>query len=361
MGRRVAQGLGYSQSYSLFDLIEKDRPTAYWNMLFPTLMAGCWLLFGEHVVLYRLVQVTIASTLPLPVAVLGSALFGPRVGWLAAAATALYPMLVYFSPLLITEPLFLALLYPGLALVLGTRAERVGLGRATWCGVLLALSCLVRSVNALPRAHRGGLARPDAAAMERGRDGAPRVRRVLGAVGLPQHRHVRRPDALRYEDGASAVGVPRRRADGRPRVIPMPPDLAGENEGRKNAELIRRGLAANLADPGTMLTSIYWKSRRFWSPLPKHSINARFTPLAAVTLGWIVPLGVVGALAWLARRRLRVAWPLHAIVLVVAAVSSLSQGGARQTLVIEPILLLFAVERIVALADWIAARRGAQA
>jgi hypothetical protein len=97
---------------------------------------------------------------------------------------------------------------------------------------------------------------------------------------------------------------------------------------------------------------MYWKSTRFWWPLPNEPQNHRFIPLAVLTSGWVVPLGLFGLLACMSPFRLRALWPLHASIVIVAAVSSVTQGGTRERLVIEPILILFASDRIVAITRW---------
>src|SRR5438445_4689621 len=149
MGSRIAAGHGHSQSFSLFDYIERERPSAYWNFLFPLLVAGYRVAFSEHLALYRFAQVIIAATLPMCVLVLGYRLFdNARVAWLAALACCFYPHLVYFSPLLVTEPVFLALLYLAFALLFGVASEaRWRVGAHALVGIILALSCLVRSLT----------------------------------------------------------------------------------------------------------------------------------------------------------------------------------------------------------------------
>ena len=91
----------------------------------------------------KAVQCVLGALLVLPVFAIGCRTFGRRTAVAAAAAAAFYPELVWLSAHFWSEPLFMALLWGALALVL--RADdRASASAAAGAGALLGLAALTR-------------------------------------------------------------------------------------------------------------------------------------------------------------------------------------------------------------------------
>jgi 4-amino-4-deoxy-L-arabinose transferase-like glycosyltransferase len=114
--------------------------------LYPALLAGIWWLAGSNSLqAVRLVQIFVALATAGLVYILGKRLYSDRVGRLAAAITWVYPSLIFFNYLVLTEALFTLLLIAFiLATVLTVQTGRVW--PAVLCGVSLGLAALTRSI-----------------------------------------------------------------------------------------------------------------------------------------------------------------------------------------------------------------------
>jgi 4-amino-4-deoxy-L-arabinose transferase-like glycosyltransferase len=114
--------------------------------LYPALVAGVYEVAGlENFRAVRLVQVVVSLATVLVVYALGAALGSRRVGVWAAGLYSVYPSMLAYDRLLLTEVLFTALLCGScLALVLARRRDSVpGLAAA---GCLFGLAALARSI-----------------------------------------------------------------------------------------------------------------------------------------------------------------------------------------------------------------------
>ena len=118
-------------------------PLLFYPPLHPYLV-GAVARFGGGLFAVKVVQAVLGALLVPAVAVVGRRTFGPVVGLAAAAATAVYPTLIWYSAHFWSEPLFLALLWWGLERALAADEGRRGAAAAS--GVLLGLAALTREV-----------------------------------------------------------------------------------------------------------------------------------------------------------------------------------------------------------------------
>ena len=117
-------------------------PRPFWQPpLFPYLLGLLFSLFGENYWLPRLLQAAAGTATCLLILALGRKAFFPFVGWLAAAAAALYGPFIYFEGELL--PAGLAVFLNCLALLALVRASSGGTRRWLVAGFLLGLSSLV--------------------------------------------------------------------------------------------------------------------------------------------------------------------------------------------------------------------------
>jgi 4-amino-4-deoxy-L-arabinose transferase-like glycosyltransferase len=121
------------------------QPTSIRPPLYPALLAGIWTISPDNLQAVRVVQILMALATALLLYFLGARLYNPTVGAWAAAACWLYPSLMFFNFLILTETLFTFLLVAFVLLtVLLVQTPRAGLAIA--CGLTLGLAALTRSI-----------------------------------------------------------------------------------------------------------------------------------------------------------------------------------------------------------------------
>lgn len=157
LGEQVAKGDGYT--YPQFDeatgAFLGNFPTAYYPPGYPLFLApfywvarilpGDISLFGTAVVLNVLLSILLIWLVFL----LGRRLAGPKVGLAAAVTTAIWPNLIFYSGIVLTETLFLVVLTLLFLVALATPevARAPGWRRIVAVGALLGLVGLIRPVS----------------------------------------------------------------------------------------------------------------------------------------------------------------------------------------------------------------------
>lgn len=136
----MATGGGYRDPYTLE--LTSDFPPGY-----PFLLTPFFVVFGPHLLVAKLLNVTLAALTPVLVYALGTVVSGRRTGVLAGGLMALFPSQVLFSGLIMTEPLFVALsAVLVLALTVSLRSRTgVRAWQAIALGLLLGYMSLVRA------------------------------------------------------------------------------------------------------------------------------------------------------------------------------------------------------------------------
>ena len=107
LARRVVTGFGFSFAENHWPATRGGEPTAHWSYLYTLYLAGVYSLVGFQPVVARLLQALIAGILqPWLTWRLGNRVFGPRVGVVAAALSAVYIYFVYYAGGLLTETFY---------------------------------------------------------------------------------------------------------------------------------------------------------------------------------------------------------------------------------------------------------------
>jgi 4-amino-4-deoxy-L-arabinose transferase-like glycosyltransferase len=122
------------------------QPTSIRPPLYPALLSAVWASSGvRNLQAVRVWQIAIALASTGLIALLGTMLYRPNVGLIAAAVFWLYPSYIFYNFLILTETLFTFLLVA--LMVLLVRLVRVGsLPIALACGATLGFAALTRSV-----------------------------------------------------------------------------------------------------------------------------------------------------------------------------------------------------------------------
>lgn len=138
LAENLAAGNGFALAANL--------PTSMRPPVYPAFVAAIWSVAGVgNKQAVRAVQLVLALLSSWLVYLIGVRAFNKEVAAYAAAALWLYPTLLFFNFLLLTETLFTLLL---LAFVLSTIivVEKPTAWAGIWCGVALGLAALTRSV-----------------------------------------------------------------------------------------------------------------------------------------------------------------------------------------------------------------------
>ncbi|MCX6044215.1 MAG: glycosyltransferase family 39 protein [Chloroflexi bacterium] len=108
LARRVVDGHGFSFATEHWPATRAGEPTAHWSYLYTVYLAAIYAVVGVHPLAARLIQAVISGILHSWLSWrLGRRLFGPRVGLVAAALSAVYIYFFYYAGSLITEPFYL--------------------------------------------------------------------------------------------------------------------------------------------------------------------------------------------------------------------------------------------------------------
>jgi 4-amino-4-deoxy-L-arabinose transferase-like glycosyltransferase len=141
LANQLSNGDGYIQPLIVSP---SHVPTADKPPLYPLVLAVPSLLGLKSLVAHRVASCLMGAALVLLVGLLGRRVGGERVGLLAAAIAALYPLLVVLDGAVRSESLY-APLVAGLLLATYRLVDRPGAGRAVAVGAVLGLAVLVRS------------------------------------------------------------------------------------------------------------------------------------------------------------------------------------------------------------------------
>ena len=123
-----------------------DQPTSIRPPLYPGLLAATWTFFGTtSFQAIRAIQILLSLATAALVFVLGRAAWNERVGAAGAAMCWLYPSLIFYDSLILTETLFTLLLVAFVAATV-TLVRTPRALAAVACGATLGLAALTRSV-----------------------------------------------------------------------------------------------------------------------------------------------------------------------------------------------------------------------
>jgi 4-amino-4-deoxy-L-arabinose transferase-like glycosyltransferase len=138
LGESILAGDGFARA--------PGQPTSLRPPLYPALLAAIWSVAGTHNLQFvRAFQIVLALATMAVVYLLGARIYDKRTARYAAAASWLYPSLVFFNFLILTETLFTLLLLTFVLLtVCLVQAPRPWM--ALLCGIVLGLAALTRSV-----------------------------------------------------------------------------------------------------------------------------------------------------------------------------------------------------------------------
>lgn len=334
--RRTARTLVETGTFAEGSL-RANRPPIY-----PFFLSLVFRVAGDTLWAWTLPQAVLGATTCLWLVPIGRALVSERAGWIAAWIFAFWPHHAAYTPLALTETLFMFLF-------LGHAAFSLHLDRPTravWAGLLGGLAVLTRPVTL----HFIPLALLLTAAAGRGdlRRNALLASLLFAATLAPWTVRNRLvvgawvPVATRLGHDLYEGNCPQATGGPIPDKSYFPRDLGGLAEAERDRELARRALAYMRDHPARTAYLSARKVLRTWNPIP----NDRRHRTAVV--GGVLGLGFGVLLALAALGAGRVAWtPAAAIWLVllplsVTALHAVLMGSVRFRLTWEPFLAVLA-------------------
>jgi 4-amino-4-deoxy-L-arabinose transferase-like glycosyltransferase len=138
LGRNIAEGNGFAWG--------PGQPTSVRPPLYPVLIAAVYTVAGiDNQQAVRVAHIMVALMTSGTVFLLGRRMFNAAVGRYAAGLVWLYPSLIFFNFMILSETLFTALLAAFVLLSLRLLDKQTA-GAAVLCGLSLGLGALTRSV-----------------------------------------------------------------------------------------------------------------------------------------------------------------------------------------------------------------------
>ena len=249
---QIADGYGLVEPFLLGRGI--DVPSAAHPPLYPIVLSLSSLLGGTSTHAHRVFGALLGGVTIVLIALIARRVAGDRAGVLAAAIAAVYPVLVVTDGALMSEGLY-SLLFAATLLTALVLWERRDLRLGALLGVLIGLAALTRSeaLALLPLlAWPLALAFEGAKAAAGARGGVERgVRARDRAVGDPQHRRLRPPDAdlAQRQHGAGGRQLPRGlpRAGHRPVALRLHLRARVARRERSGGDLAARGASTTSA------------------------------------------------------------------------------------------------------------------
>lgn len=363
---------------------ERFQPGPFFRApLYPWLLGTLLGVFGDGLLVPRLVQALLGTLGVGLIWAIGRRAFGPRVGLLAAFFLAFHWVSVFFDGELLLETLAVPLYLAGLWLTL--KADADGRPRtALAAGIAWGLGALTRP-NVLPILPllwvwlwwRRGRQRGAALAIACALGSAAMIAPISAYNALSGHDRV----LIASQGGVNLWIGNNPQADGSTAIVPGTREdwwggfddavaLAERAEGRELApsevsrHYTRKALSFALEQPRAWLTLIGRKLR--WLAMDWELGNneeprflaERYSPIGAWTgCGFGALLALAGAGVWSARKRSLATWPLLAFVVVYAVTIVLFFVNARFRLPVVAVLTLYASLGAWSIVDAVRARR----
>ena len=364
LGQNVAAGHGLAWG--------PGRLTSIRPPLYPGVLAAVWAISPGNLQAVRVLQILLALATAAMVYILGSRLYGFTAAAWAAAVTWLYPSLIFFNFLILTETLFTFLLV-GFVLLAVVTVQSPRAWTALLCGLALGLAALTRSILwPLPL-----ILCPLLAVLIR----APLARRItlpslvfagyalviapwairntqlqevvtivdtMGGINLRMGNYEYTPDDRMWD----AVAL-----DGEKSwVYGLTTDLPGQTitEGQKEKWAQRKAIAYMRAHPGVTVRRAFIKFADFWGlerEFPAGVQNGLYAPPAwlsvtaslAIVLAYMALVTAGASGIWLAAPA---DWRLHVVLLLPIAVimgaHTIVFGHSRYHLPLMPLFAVYA-------------------
>ena len=363
LARSLLDGRGYSFAKNWYPFTPPNTPTAHWSFLYPLYLAGTYAITGYHPLTARLLQGAVGGALLcFLVYKIGRRAADENTGLVAAGLAAVYGYLIYYNAALMTETfsvvLILLTLYLSIELKENPTPMRwVGLGLSLGLAALLRQTVLLFAPFLLVWLFMELRAR----GIRWWHFLLPVMIIFLMISPWTLRNYLVYREFLLLNSNAGyalyASNNPNLGTNWRNEfvVVPVPEELAGQNEAQLDRALTKKGIEFILADPERYLWLTLNKSLeyvRFWPS----SDSSRMSNLNRVlSFGLYLPFMLLGLGLSVSRWRNFV--PLYLFMVIHTGIHLLSWPSPRYRLPVDALLMVFAALTLVELAKQLKARR----
>ena len=363
LARSLLAGRGYSFTKNWYPFTPPNTPTAHWSFLYPLYLAGTYAITGYHPLAARLLQGAVGGALLcFLVYKIGRRVADDNTGLVAAGLAAVYGYFIYYNVALMTETFSVVLILLTLYLSIELKENPtpilwVGLGLSLGLAALLRQTVLLFAPFLLLWLFLELRAR----GIRWWYFALPVVIIFLVISPWTLRNYLVYREFLLLNSNAGyalyASNNPSLGTDWRNElvVVPVPKELAGQNEAQLDRALTQKGLEFILADPKRYLSLTLNKTLeyvRFWPS----SDSSRISNLNRVlSFGLYLPFMVLGLFLSVSRWRNFV--PLYLFIVIHTGIHLLSWPSPRYRLPVDAILMVFAGLTLIELAKLFKARR----
>jgi 4-amino-4-deoxy-L-arabinose transferase-like glycosyltransferase len=348
LARSLLDGHGYSFPKNWYPFTPANTPTAHWSFIYPLYLAATYAVTGYHPLAARLLQATVGGALLcLLVYKIGCRAVNEDTGLVGAGLAAVYGYFIYYNVALMTETYFIVLVLLILYLSLELKEHPapikwVGLGLALGLAGLLRQTVLLFAPFLLfylflelktRSIHWGYFALPIGMIL------------LLVAPWTIRNYVVYREFLLLNSNAGYALFAsnnPNLGTDWRNDevVVPVPEELAGQNEVELDHALAQRGIEYILQDPARYLWLTLDKSLEYFKFWPS-SESSRISNLNRVlSFGLYLPFMFLGLCLSFARWRSFAV--LYLFMVIHTGIHLLSWPAPRYRLPVDAVLMVFA-------------------
>jgi 4-amino-4-deoxy-L-arabinose transferase-like glycosyltransferase len=363
LARSLLDGRGYSFTKNWYPFTPPNTPTAHWSFLYPLYLAGTYAITGYHPLAARLLQGAVGGALMcFLVYKIGRRVSDENTGLVAAGLAAVYSYFIYYNVALMTETFSIVLILLTLYLSIELKENPTPM-RWVGLGLSLGLAALLRQTVLLfaPFLLFWLFMELKARGIRWWYFALPVVIIFLVISPWTLRNYLAYREFLLLNSNAGyalyASNNPNLGTDWRNElvVVPVPEELAGQNEAQLDRALTQKGLEIILADPNRYLRLTLNKTLEYFRFWPS-SDSSRISNLNRVlSFGLYLPFMILGV--GLSVSRWRNFLPLYLFMVIHTGIHLLSWPSPRYRLPVDTLLMVFAALTLIELAKQLKARR----
>jgi 4-amino-4-deoxy-L-arabinose transferase-like glycosyltransferase len=356
LAQSLLAGRGYSFTDNWYPFTPANTPTAHWSFLYPIYLAGLYGVTGYHPLVARLVQAVVGGALIcILVYLIGRRVASENTGLVAAGLAAAYGYFIYYNVALMTETLFIILVLLILYLSIELKENPTPM-RLVGLGLSLGLAALLRQTILLfaPFLLFWLFMELRARGIRWWYFALPIVLIVLMIAPWTIRNYQVYDQFLLLNSNAGyalfASNNPNLGTDWRNDivVVPVPKELAGQNEAQIDRALTQKGIEFILADPERYLGLTLNKSLEYFRFWPSNE-SGRISNLNRVlSFGLYLPFMFAGI--YLSFSHWRNFLPLYLFIVIHTGIHLLSWPSPRYRLPVDAVLMVFAGLTLIELA-----------
>ena len=348
LARSLLAGRGYSFTNNWYPFTPANTPTAHWSFLYPLYLAGVYAMTGYHPLVARLLQGAVGGALLcFLIYKIGRRVVNEETGLVGAGLAAVYGYFIYYNVALMTETFSIVLVLLAIHLSLELK-EQPTLKRWIGLGLVLGLDTLLRQTILIfipflllwlfwelkkEETRWWHFAVPVIVTM------------LIIAPWTIRNYLVYRGFLLLNSNAGYALYAsnnPNLGTNWRNEVVvvPVPDELAGQNEAQLDRALTQKALKLILADPNRYLWLNLNKTLEYFRFWPSGDSSPISNLNRVLSFGLYLPFMVLGLVFSISSWRNFA--PLYLFMIIHTAIHLLSWPSPRYRLPVDAVLMVFA-------------------